>query len=88
VESSVRRSLRVNHATNGFHEVRLAKNQLKKQKICGVVLIDESNREAGPLPIAILQGWGIDCGVAPAELSEDTLMQAPTSKLVVHDEST
>jgi hypothetical protein len=56
VESSVRRSQRVNHATNGFHEVRLAKNPSKKQKICGVVLIDESNREAGPLPIAILQG--------------------------------
>jgi hypothetical protein len=87
VESSVRRSLRVNRATDGFHQVRLEKNPSKKRKTCGIVLIDESTGEAGPIPIAILQGWGIDCGVAPAELSEDALMQAPTFEPVIHDES-
>ena len=87
VESSVRRSLRVNHATDGFHEVRLEKNPSKRRKTCGVVLIDESTGEVGPVPIVILQGWGIDCGVAPTELSDDALMQAPGSKPVIHDES-
>jgi hypothetical protein len=67
--------------------VRLEKNPSKKRKTCGIVLIDESTGEAGPIPIAILQGWGIDCGVAPAELSEDALMQAPTFEPVIHDES-
>ena len=86
VESSVRRSLRVNRGTDGFHEVRLEKNPSKKRKTCGVVLIDESTGEVGPVPIATLQGWGIDGGVAPAELSEDALMQAPGPEPVIHDE--
>jgi len=87
VENFVRLSLRVNHATDGFHEVRLEKNPSKKRKTYGVVLIDESTREVGLVPIAILQGWGIDCGVAHAKLSNDALMQAPGSKPVIHDES-
>ena len=54
VESSARRSLRVNRATDGFHEVSLEKNTSKKRKTCGVVLIDESTGEVGLAPIAIL----------------------------------
>jgi len=28
-----------------------------------------------PIPLDSLQEWGVNCGVAPAELSEDALMQ-------------
>lgn len=34
--------------------------------------------QAGPVSIAMLQGWGINCGVDPMDLADDALMQAPT----------
>lgn len=39
--------------------------------------INKETGEAGPVSIAVLQAWGIDCGVPPSELSEDALLQAP-----------
>lgn len=71
---SVRRSTRLN-SKEGFCAVRL---ETKKRKVCPVK-IDESTGQAGPIPLSILQGWGIECGIAPGELSDDALMQASST---------
>jgi hypothetical protein len=88
VESSVRRSTRLNSVKEGFHfrTVRLDGEPSKKRKKPAVVLIDEATGQAGPIPLEILQSWGIDCGIAPAELSEDALLQAPASSSTVINE--
>jgi hypothetical protein len=44
-------------------------------------MIDEATGEMGPVPIPILQGWGIDCGVDPSGLTVDALLQAPTEQM-------
>jgi hypothetical protein len=44
-------------------------------------MIDETTREMGPVPIPILRGWGIDCGVDPSDLTEEALLQAPTEQV-------
>jgi len=43
--------------------------------------------QAGPIPIEILQSWGIDCGIAPVELSEEALMQAPNPNVVINEDA-
>ena len=88
VESSVRHSTRLNNAKEGFHfrTIRLDGEPSKKRKKPAVVLIDEATGQAGPIPLEILQSWGIDCGIAPAELSEDVFMQAPASSSIVINE--
>lgn len=85
VDSSVRRSTRLS-AKDGFHEVRLAGNPSKKRKTRPVLLVEPPG-QTRPIPIEILQGWGIDCGVAPGELSQEALMQAPSSNPVANDEA-
>jgi hypothetical protein len=47
-------------------------------------MIDEATGQTGPVPIAVLQGWGINCGVHPSDLTEDALLQAP-NKQVAND---
>lgn len=90
VESTVRRSSRVSKAKGGFHTatVRLEEEPSKKRNKLGAVLIDEETGKAGPIPIEILQGWGIDCGIAPSELSQEALMQAPSSAPVINEDTT
>ena len=85
VDSTMRRSTRLSDK-DGFHEVRLAGNPCKKRKTCPVRLVEPTG-QTGPIPIDILQGWGINCGVAPGELSQEALMQAPSSNPVANDES-
>jgi hypothetical protein len=81
VESSVRRSSRVSKGKNGFHTptVMLEEEPSKKRNKIGAVLIDESTGMIGPVPMAILQDWGVKCGIAPEELSQEALMQAPST---------
>ena len=43
--------------------------------------------QAGPIPIEILQSWGIDCGIALVELSEEVLMQAPNPNVVINEDA-
>jgi hypothetical protein len=85
VDNSVRRSTRLS-AKDGFHEVRLAGNPSKKRKTRPVLLVEPMG-QTRPIPIEILQGWGIDCGVAPGELSQEALMQAPSSDPLANDEA-
>jgi hypothetical protein len=75
VDSNVRRSSRLNR-NNGFCPVRLEREPTKNKKI-SVVKIDEQTRNLGHVPIEILQGWGINCGVDPSDLSPEALMQNP-----------
>jgi hypothetical protein len=88
VESSVRRSTRLNSVKEGFHFriVRLDGEPSKKRKKPSVVLIDEAIGQAGAIPLENLQSWGIDCGIAPVELSEYVLLQAPASSSTVINE--
>jgi hypothetical protein len=76
VETSVRRSSRLNR-NDGFCQVRLEREPTKKRKI-SVVKIDEHLGSLGPVPIEILHGWGIYCGVDPSDLSPEALMQTPS----------
>jgi hypothetical protein len=84
VQSSVRRSARNNKA-DGFCAVMLDKEPSKKRKI-SVITIDDSTGEAGPVSISLLQSWGIDCGVAPEELSNEALMQTPSAETAIPDD--
>jgi len=69
-------SSRLSASKDGFREVRVDKEPSKKRRAIPVV-IDEATSQAGPVPLSILQGWGVKCGVAPGELTEDALLQAP-----------
>lgn len=88
VASSVRRSSRVSKGKDGFHTptVRLEEEPSKKRNKIGAVLIDEATGSIGPVPMEVLQDWGIKCGIAPEELSQEALMQAPPTNLVPNDD--
>ena len=75
-ETSVRRSSRLNNP-DGFRAIRLEREPAKKRMI-SIVQIDAETGKAGPVPLSVLRGWGIDCGVAPGELSIDKLLQEPS----------
>lgn len=77
VERSVRRTTRLNKA-DGFYPVKLSKELTKKHKIC-VLAIDEKTGKTGPVPLPVLQGWGINCRVTLGELSDEALMQTPVT---------
>jgi hypothetical protein len=85
IQSSVRRSTRLGNK-EGYCSVKLAADPSKKRKTCAV-MIDETTGETGPVPISILQGWGIDCGVDPSDLTEEALLQVPAEQ-VNDDQST
>jgi hypothetical protein len=74
VEGSVRRSTRINKP-DGYRIVRL---DTKKRKPCPI-MIDENTGETALVSLETLRGWGIKCGVAPGELSDEALMQAPSN---------
>ena len=65
----------------GFCAIRLESEPAKKRKF-SIVQIDEKTGEAGPVPLTLLQGRGISCGLAPSELTNDVLMQEPSASQV------
>jgi len=85
IQSSVRCNRRRSNK-EGYCTVKLANVPSKKCKAF-VVMIDEATIQDGPIPILVLQEWGINCGVAPSELTEDVLMQAPNDQ-VANDDAT
>jgi len=85
IQSSVRCNRRRSNK-EGYCTVRLANVPSKKRK-ASVVMIDEATGQTGLVPISVLQGWGINCGVAPSELTKDALMQAPNDQ-VANDDAT
>jgi hypothetical protein len=89
VESSVRRSVKNRKGKKGFHTptVRLAEEPSKKRNKIGAVLIDDATGLPGLIPVEFLQDWGIKCGIAPAELSQEALMQAPSTNLVPDEDT-
>jgi hypothetical protein len=76
VDMVSRRSQRLSVKKAGF-SYRLDKNPSKKRKITALQ-ISSTDGEEGPVAIATLQSWGIQCGVDPGDLTEEALMQAPT----------
>jgi hypothetical protein len=73
MDGSVRRSTRLNKS-NGFCQVQLEREPARKKKI-SIVRIDEETGRHVLIPLAVLQGWGIYCGVPPRELTVDSLLQ-------------
>jgi hypothetical protein len=74
----------VSNNKDGYRKFRLEKEPNKKRKTACIV-IDVDTGEVGPIPMDILQGWGIECGVPPGELTPDALMSAPNPS--ANDES-
>ena len=58
--------------------MRLDREPAKKRKI-SIIQINEETGETGPVPLSVLQSWGINCGITPSELSNDALMQDPSA---------
>jgi hypothetical protein len=86
VQSSLRHSYCLTSNLDGFHPtVKLDANPTKKHKIA-VIQIDEATGQEGPVQLLVLQGWGINCGVAPGELTDDTLMQVPSAHFPNEDQ--
>jgi hypothetical protein len=84
VDRVVRRSPRVNRnleASEGAPHFRISYSPTKKRKTVKVEVlkIGKSEYRSTPIPIASLQSWGIACGVAPMELTDDALMTAPSA---------
>jgi hypothetical protein len=75
-KTSVRRSTSLNKS-DGFCAVQLDREPAKKRKI-SIIHVDEHTGKAGPVPLSVLQEWGIDCGLSPSELSNDALMHDPS----------
>jgi hypothetical protein len=86
VERSVRRSSRLSIGNEGFCPVRIEKEPSKKTKNW-LVRINEETGETGPVELAVLQGWGINCGVDPGDLTEDVLLQAPPTQVLNEEAS-
>lgn len=82
LDRTVRRSPRLN--TAGYSHAWLDREPTKKRKIT-TLCISDSEGQHGPILIATLQAWGVDCGVAPGELTEEALMQTPSDTRIQDD---
>jgi len=71
---------------DGFCAVRLDRELAKKRKI-SIIQINEETGETGPVPLSVLQRWGINCGITPSELSNEVLLQEPTAQAVTDDDA-
>jgi hypothetical protein len=76
LEGSVRRNSHLNKQ-EGFCPVMIDKEPTKKRRI-SVININEKTEQGGPIPLPVLQDWGINCGIVPGELSNEGLMQEPS----------
>lgn len=75
VETSVRRSPRIRGEKDGFMHVHLGKRQRREVPTLSIPTPDGN---PSPIPTSMLRSWGIDCGVAPGELSDEVLLQTPS----------
>jgi len=71
---------------DGFRAVRLDREPAKKRKI-SIIQINEETGETGPVPLSVLQSWGINCGITPSELSNEVLLHEPTAQSVTDDDA-
>jgi hypothetical protein len=86
-ESSVRRSIRLSQMKDGYQLYQLEDHPRKKQRVWAKVplqhkdavkLLDNppsANDEEvlSQIPIDIMKAWGIECSVAPEELTKEAL---------------
>ncbi|RLN03558.1 hypothetical protein C2845_PM13G06880 [Panicum miliaceum] len=93
-ESSVKRSSRLNENKDGFQHYQLEDNPRKKQRVWAEVpirkkdgpkLLDNPPKPTdgvvpAQIPVEILQEWGIDCSVAPGELTVEALSKGRSTQ--------
>ena len=80
VDTMVRRRSRLNPlAKDGYQIVKIREPSPKKRRTAAKIDLDTPPQDVfdavNPIPLDTLEEWGVNCGVAPAELSEDALMQ-------------
>ena len=80
VDAMVRRRSRLNPlAKDGYQIVKIREPAPKKRRTAVKIDLDTPPQDVfdavNPIPLDTLQEWGVNCGVAPEELSEDALMQ-------------
>lgn len=81
IDTMVRRSPRINPATvDGYQMVKIKELAHKRRKKIGLQIdLDNPPSDASelinPIPMEVIMDWGVSCGVAPEELTEDVLMQ-------------
>lgn len=84
VDTEVGRSPRIRGVQEGYKHVHLGKRQRRE---VALLSIPESEGPPNPIPIEMLRSWGISCGVAPSELTDEALTEAPgTSTQMVPNE--
>jgi hypothetical protein len=86
-ESSVRRSARLSRNKEGFQLFQLEDHPRKKQWVWAEVPITRKvavqllndppqpsqDEVIGQIPVEVMQAWGIECNVAPEEITEEAL---------------
>ena len=87
VTSSVRRSPRLNKL-DGYQHCQYAPRKINKKSL-GVSSSEQSNsieympdlqgQDPVPIPLQVLQGWGIECGVTPEVITKEALLQDPNN---------
>jgi len=80
LDTTVRRRSRLNPlAKDGYQIVKIREPAPKKRRTAVKIDLDTPPQDVAdavnPIPLDTLQEWGVNCGVAPEELSEDALMQ-------------
>jgi hypothetical protein len=81
VDNNVRRSARLNKR-DGFCAVRLEGEPAKKRMINIFRSMNPLGRQVLS-PLEVLQGWGINCGVDPSDISIEALMkELPCNQIV------
>ena len=88
VSSQVRRNSRANKYSRDFKNCQLPTSQRRKRKSVSDAISSVAVPEGGvgdivpgPIPVEVLQGWGIECGVHPSEVSETYLLKKPCNSM-------
>ena len=88
VSSQVRCSSRANKYSGGFKNCQLPTSQRRKRKSVADAISSVAVPEGGvgdivpgPIPVEVLQGWGIECGVHPSEVSDTSLLKKPCNSM-------
>ncbi|CAL5065434.1 unnamed protein product [Urochloa decumbens] len=92
----MRRSPRLN-TTDGYKHCQLEDMPRKRRRgaankgVSGTVqqkpieLPVKHDKAKSPIPLDVLKGWGVDCGVPPSEVTDDLLLQGSSSTVLDDD---
>ena len=75
-------------AFDGYQHCQYAPRKINKKSL-GVSSSEQSNsieympdlqgQDPVPIPLQVLQGWGIECGVTPEVITKEALLQDPNN---------